>query len=130
MVNGDTASFTYGQNGAYQVTLTITNGCGSVDSTFTVNVQRISITESALGRSLKVFPNPNNGDFNVSFLLDANEQVDIRVLNPAGQIILSENLGNIDQYDGNINLSHAAKGMYILQIETSQGVINRRVTIQ
>ncbi|MCT4623743.1 MAG: PKD domain-containing protein, partial [Schleiferiaceae bacterium] len=130
MVNGDTASFTYGQNGAYQVTLTITNGCGSVDSTFTVNVQGISIAESALGRSLKVFPNPNNGDFNVSFLLDANEQVDIRVLNPAGQIILSENLGNIDQYDGNINLSHAAKGMYILQIETSQGVINRRVTIQ
>jgi PKD repeat protein len=126
----DTASFTYGQNGAYQVTLTVTNGCGTADTTFTVNVQGISIEETTLARSLNVFPNPNNGDFNVSFLLDANEQVDIRVLNPAGQIIMSENLGKIDKYEGNINLSNVAKGLYILQIETSQGVVNRRVTIQ
>jgi hypothetical protein len=51
-------------------------------------------------------------------------------LNPAGQVILKDNLGNIDRYDGSIDLSAQAKGMYILQIETSNGTINRRVTIQ
>ncbi len=130
MATGDTASYVYVTNGSFPVTLTVTNGCGSVDSTFTVVVQGISVEESALGRSLNVFPNPNDGNFNVSFTLDANEKVELRVLSAAGQIVLVESLGSVDRYDGSIDLSAKAKGMYILQIETSQGVINRRVTIQ
>lgn len=130
MATGDTASFTYAANGTFPVTLTVTNGCGSVDSTFNVIVQGISIEETALGRSLKIFPNPNDGNFNVNFTLETSENVELRVLNPAGQIILNEKLGSIDKYDGSIDLSNKAKGMYILQIETASGTINRRVTIQ
>jgi len=130
MATGDTASFVYAANGSFPVTLTVTNGCGSVDSTFTVVVQGISIEETSLGRSLNVFPNPNDGNFNVSFELDANEKVELRILNAAGQIVFTESLGSVDRYDGSIDLSAKAKGMYVLQIETSSGTINRRVTIQ
>ena len=130
MATGDSAVFFYASNGSFPVTLTVTNGCGSVDTTFNVIVQGISVEESALGRSLQVFPNPNDGNFNVSFVLDANEKVELRVLNAAGQIVLKESLGSVDRYDASIDLSAKAKGMYILQIETSQGIINRKVTIQ
>ena len=130
MATGATSSFTYAANGSFPVTLTVTNGCGSVDSTFTVNVQGISIEETALGQSLSIFPNPNDGNFNVSFTLESSENVELRVLNSAGQIVMKENLGNLDKYDGNIDLSAKAKGMYILQIETTSGTVNRRVTIQ
>ena len=130
MGTGVNATFTYAANGTFPVTLTVTNGCGSVDSTFNVIVQGISIEESALGQSLSIFPNPSDGNFNLSFTLESSENVELRVLNSAGQIILKNNLGSIDKYDGSIDLSNQAKGMYILQIETSNGTVNRRVTIQ
>ena len=59
------------------------------------------------------------------------QNLNIKVLNVLGEDVFVEYL---DQFSGKyvqqVNLSDKAKGIYLLEIETNQGVINKKLILQ
>jgi PKD repeat protein len=125
------ATYTYTMNQTYSVTLTLTNGCGTVDSTFDVTVTGIGINETALAKSLNIYPNPTNGAFTVRFALEKREAVNVTVLDPIGRIIERKDLGTVEgATEIAFDLSDEASGVYMVQITTDSGVITKRITVR
>lgn len=125
------ATFTYNMNTTYSVTLTLTNGCGTVDSTFDVTVTGIGIVETDLSRSLNIYPNPTNGAFTVSFALEKREDVRIAILDAVGRIVEQKDLGKVEgPTEVAFDLSNEASGVYMVQITSDSGVITKRITVR
>jgi len=52
-------------------------------------------------------------------------------MNVIGEELISDNLEQfIGEYTKQINLSENAKGIYFLEIETNDGVINKKLILQ
>ena len=81
--------------------------------------------------NLTIFPNPSRDVFNVSFTSEYAQDLKVRILNIIGEELINEDLQQfIGQYTKQINLSNNAKGIYFLEIETNDGVINKKLILQ
>ncbi len=81
--------------------------------------------------NLDVYPNPSRDVFNITFTSETVQDLRVRVLNVVGEEIISEDLQQyIGEYTKQIDLTFNAKGIYFLEIETSNGVINKKLILQ
>ena len=81
--------------------------------------------------NLDVYPNPSRDVFNISFTSEQQQDLRVRVLNVVGEEILLDNLKEfIGEYLKEIDLSTYSKGIYFLEIETSSGVVNKKLVLQ
>lgn len=65
----------------------------------------------------ELFPNPNNGKFNVNFDLKKKGDTEIRVVDVKGREMYFETLKNFKgNYSNEIELGEVAKGIYFLQV--------------
>jgi PKD repeat protein len=121
------------QNGnTYTVCLlTIDTVCNTTDTICKTVVATVGIEEGLLGQSLSIYPNPNTGNFRVSFMVEGVKKANINVVNPMGQVVYTHTPGNISgEFKHDIDLGRMAAGVYIVQITTDDGIISRRVTVQ
>ena len=69
--------------------------------------------------------------FNISFTSETIQDLKVRVLNVVGEVIISEDLDQfIGEYTKQINLHENTKGIYFLETETNEGVINKKLILQ
>jgi hypothetical protein len=81
--------------------------------------------------NLSIYPNPSRDVFNISFTSEEIQNLKVRVLNLIGEELVSDNLEQfIGEYSKQIDLSNNAKGIYFLEIETNDGVINKKLILQ
>jgi PKD repeat protein len=83
----------------------------------------------SLDKSINVYPNPNNGKFNVSILLPASEKVSIRVVNALGAVVQTVNEGTLGNGIFSIDLSGQASGVYLLQVTAGDKSTIKRVIV-
>lgn len=123
-VNGGVAPYTYSwdngttfpnafslSSGDYTVTVTDANGCTGT-ATFTVDSQ-LGVG-SSMEDGLSVYPNP----FNTSFSINYSGTYTWTVYDVAGKLIERGNSNGQEQ----INLSNVNGGVYILKVETTEGL--------
>ena len=80
--------------------------------------------------NLEVYPNPSKDVFNVTFTSEQVQNLKVKVLNVVGEELISDNLEQfIGEYTKQIDLSNNAKGIYFLEIETNNGVINKKLML-
>jgi len=81
--------------------------------------------------NLDIYPNPSRDIFNISFTSEDKQDLRVRIMNVIGEELINENLEQfIGEYTKQINLSDNAKGIYFLEIETNDGVINKKLILQ
>jgi len=81
--------------------------------------------------NLDIYPNPSRDIFNISFTSEDKQNLRVRIMNVIGEELINENLEQfIGEYTKQINLSDNAKGIYFLEIETNDGVINKKMILQ
>ena len=81
--------------------------------------------------NLDVYPNPSRDVFNISFTSEEIQDLRVRVLNVVGEEIVVENLQQfVGEYVKQVDLNTYSKGIYFLEIETQQGVVNKKLTLQ
>ncbi|MDB4126938.1 T9SS type A sorting domain-containing protein, partial [Flavobacteriales bacterium] len=69
--------------------------------------------------------------FNVSFISEYVQNLEVRVLNIVGAVIYTENLEQfIGEYTKAIELATYTKGVYFLEITTNNGVVNKKLILQ
>jgi hypothetical protein len=80
---------------------------------------------------LNIYPNPSRDVFNVSFTSEDVQDLKVRILNVIGEELINEELQQfVGEYTKQIDLSNNAKGIYFLEIETNDGVINKKLILQ
>lgn len=79
--------------------------------------------------SVNVYPNPNNGEFNIDMKLDKPTDIKIRVLNIIGQEILNQSISNTMNNTYSINLKNQTNGIYFVEIMVDKNPIIKKINI-
>jgi hypothetical protein len=119
-------TYTPTANGVYTVKV-IANGCTSSASAGTT-ISGLGIEELDV-YALSIYPNPSNGDFNVSFNTSVTEKYTLKVYDQAGKLVFDTQIENQSgTYVKQVQLGKVASGIYNVSlsngaIETSRKVI-------
>ena len=79
---------------------------------------------------LSVYPNPSRDIFNVNFISDEIQDLQIRIINVLGNVIYVEDKHQfVGEYVKQIDINKYGKGIYFLEIETDNGIINKKIVL-
>ncbi len=125
-------SHTFTSDGTYNVVLSGDLGnCSGTDTIVVIvgNGGPTSIENFKLENAINVFPNPNNGNFNLTIKLPYYQDVEYRIVDAIGKYIDGNRLQNILNSNLPLDLSQNSKGIYYLTIKTELGEITRQISI-
>ncbi|WP_417602223.1 T9SS type A sorting domain-containing protein [Owenweeksia hongkongensis] len=118
-------------NGSFTVKLTVTNACGSTDDTTVVINTNIGLNDLAIGQHLKVYPNPNNGEFTVEVKLVSAQNNQLVITDMSGKEVYRKEIEDANgAYAETLSLKYLPKGVYMLNLETRDGKLVRRLVIE
>lgn len=124
-------SHVYSDIGTYDVSVTITNDCGTDSYSETINIQPNSIVDAAFDNSITLFPNPNDGQFTVIVDSEKRETIQFSLYNIVGQHISTSYIQKMGTtLNHSLSYDNLAKGTYLLQIRGSEAVTARRIVVE
>jgi hypothetical protein len=113
------AQFTASVNGSYAVIVTSLQGCEDVSDCIDINsvgLDQINISD------INVFPNPTNGEVNVT--MPENMNVDVQIFDAQGKLVSEQmNVTN----NGKLNISNVTPGVYMVRLTAENAVQTFRV---
>ena len=113
------AQFTATANGSYAVIVTSLQGCEDVSDCIDINsvgLDQINISD------MNVFPNPTNGEVNVT--MPENLMVDVQIFDAQGKLVAEQmNVTN----NGKLNISNVTPGVYMVRLTAENAVQTFRV---
>jgi PKD repeat protein len=81
-------------------------------------------------KSLDIYPNPNNGQFTVSFNIEKYDNYTVKIANTIGQSVYEETLNNFNgKYEKNMDITTYGKGVYMLSITNSKNETVKKVMV-
>jgi len=109
--------YTATATGDYKVE--VTNGSGCSTPSTTIHIIITGISELNGNNDIRIYPNPNNGMFSLSYYSEKNQSLKIELINTIGQVIYSKQLtvtsgANILS----MQLESAASGVYFIRIQS------------
>lgn len=83
--------------------------------------QTVTLSTENFGLAdFKIYPNPNNGNFNVQFASNSGNAVQISVTDIRGRQIFTKEYQNTGMFDQNLNLSNVQSGMYMVTVQDGE----------
>jgi len=123
----------YAADGAYSVRLTVQNMCGARILDKEITIKTVAAQEPARRSSFRLFPNPNNGHFNIEIGdLAAGGEVEFLLFGLDGRLLRRETAAPAN--DGTLvrrfDCSDLPTGIYLLRVRTGAGAVAMKVTVQ
>jgi len=124
-------SHTYAAFGSYLVELTAVNSCGSNIYQDSLKLTNIGIYENSIDAQLILWPNPNNGKFEIK-INNINTDFQLSLYNENGRLLINENynFNGLNMFNKVYNQHEFSKGIYFLKIQFNEGIISRKIVIQ
>lgn len=121
-------SYTPTANGVYTVKVT-TNGCTSGASAGTT-ISGLGIEELNV-YALTIYPNPSNGEFNVSFNASVTEKYTLKVYDEAGKLVYDAQIENQNgTFVKQVELGKVASGIYNVSLSNGSVESNRKIIVK
>jgi hypothetical protein len=81
--------------------------------------------------SFSIYPNPSVVSANVAFSLDRSDRIVLKISDLAGRTIYSTDLGVLQKgsHQSRIGMENIPAGIYMLNIESSNGVVGKKLVI-
>ncbi|MGB0403497.1 MAG: T9SS type A sorting domain-containing protein [Salibacteraceae bacterium] len=115
-------------NGVYQVIIFDGNGCRA--SSDPSNFNSVGLDEMSFIESLKLYPNPTNGDLTMDLSLVESKEIDIVIMNLNGQIVHQENIKPMElEITRRFDLNDLSNGIYQFELRTNDSSYSERITI-
>lgn len=119
----------YKIDGNYNVKLTVSNACGSDDTTVLIEILNLSV-EDQFGETLHIYPNPAHDQV---YILARDMNTELQKIDLFDAMGRRVNLTTKALPQGvnilNLDVSGLSPGMYMLQITTSEGSALRKLSI-
>ena len=133
--DGSTNAFLLiGPDSTTTYSVTISDNCSpDVSDSIKVEVEIcLSIPQTTdLLNTLRMYPNPNTGLFNLAFDLERRQDVNIEIFSVTGRLVFQQSL---HQHHGafkqTLEMNNHVPGIYMLHIVLDKGVINRKLVIK
>ena len=117
-------------NGDYWVIVMDANECISDTTYFTVDWIHTSVEDFNIDR-LNIYPNPSRDVFNIEFSSLVSQDLQIRIISSVGDVVFIEDLQNYNgEYKKQISLEKYSKAIYFLEIQTDDGIVNKKLILQ
>jgi PKD repeat protein/photosystem II stability/assembly factor-like uncharacterized protein len=98
--------------------------------TVTDTCEITGINEAGALSNLSISPNPNNGLFILSFESKTKDNSRITINNMLGQVVYEETIGTYTgRFNREFDLRNLGKGMYLLNIQSGNSLLSRKITI-
>jgi hypothetical protein len=95
------------------------------------SVDNVGIHEEAAVKDLEVYPNPASENIHVSFQVEKESSVMIRLVTLTGQVVYAEEHKEFSGiYNQEVNVSALTAGMYFMEIKTSTGTSSKKIMIR
>ncbi len=92
--------------------------------------QTTSIFDGEIISDLLIYPNPTNSILNINFFNNRVNDVTIKVINSIGEVVYMSSLDDhYGKYDNKIDLSEYSKGLYVLEINTTENTIIKKISL-
>lgn len=115
------------QNGDYGVVVGNANGCESG-----VNISNVIIGVEYLtsGKIIDVYPNPSNGNFEITFDAVSSDMIVVTVIDKVGKIVFEKEV-QVNSGSNKIKVSeyNFSSGIYLLKLSNDKGVVSKRLVI-
>lgn len=92
--------------------------------------EQLSIDDNQFAQNIKIYPNPNNGTFNLKLSATSGENIDIKLFDIRGRKIYSENLEGQNEIDKIISVNNLNTGMYLLKVNDGNREATKKIIIQ
>lgn len=116
-------------NGTYTVIVT-TGGCSSASSAPVV-ITSVGITEAVNNPyGLLIYPNPNDGNFTISFNSSERANYKVEIVNSLGQLIFKEELKDFNgHYSKKMSVVEYGQGIYTISLTNSRNETVKKVVV-
>ncbi|WP_298155910.1 reprolysin-like metallopeptidase [Flavobacterium sp.] len=109
------------------------SGDGGTLNSWSINICTVEIPLGIEGNTLfnfAVYPNPNNGSFNVQSDKLTSDKVDMTVYDIRGRVIFQKDYNGSANFNENIQLNNAEAGIYLLSVSDGQNKEVKRIVVQ
>ena len=79
--------------------------------------------------NINIYPNPSFGIFNIEFNKVFDNNLNIRIVNSLGNVVVSEDL-KAGQRIKEFNLSEFSKGIYLIELQTEIGIYKKKIILK
>ena len=112
-------------NSTYFVTITDANACTTVDS---INIVISNTDNIENGLAFDLYPNPNDGSFNINLDFGSIEKFNINITNVLGQTLIEKSF-ETDKIQIPIRISQQASGVYFVNIQANDRIYTKKFTL-
>lgn len=116
------SSFSPTVNGTYAVVVNSTAGCTDTSNCAVVN--SLGLDELALDALIKVYPNPTVNWVHV--VSNGSQILNYSVIDKNGRVIIAKSVDE-NETELDLSLESISEGMYILEVQTSEGIVFKRI---
>ena len=88
----------------------------------------LSVEENELD-NLSIYPNPNNGEFNIGFNSKSGNDITIEVYDIRGRAIFTNVYNNTSRFEEVIRLNNAQSGVYLLTIADGSQKVTKKIIV-
>lgn len=119
--------FTYPFDGFYNVTLIVSNGCGSDTITTLIEVLKLNVYNISGMTGFKIYPNPVDNHIFIENNLKSNESTLVSILDAQGKIIYQEQFQTLNNQIKTIDFSAFSSGIYFIMLQNNQGKLSGKI---
>ncbi len=110
-------------------TYTDANGCTGTAGVTIVVSECTGITENNSGSLMTLYPNPNNGQFNIVFAADVADVI-VEITDVEGRTVQTQQLNSVVAGTNNIiSMENAANGFYIVKVIANGSSTTQRISV-
>ncbi len=121
------ASYTYNGTNKYCVTMVAKNAADcECSKTKCFQLSTDIISAESMNNALSVYPNPNNGLFNITLSSDNSTEMTVQIFNILGELVKTiENA----QLTTSVDLSECATGVYVIKVVAGNQIATKKISI-
>lgn len=111
------------------------NNTGALLNTLTIQLCHsemvpVLATESFGLENFSIYPNPNNGNFNVQFTSNSSNEIKIGVHDLRGRLVFANDYQNTGTFKQNLQLNNVQAGIYIVTVQDGDRKETKKIVVE
>ncbi len=109
-------------------------GDGGAITSWSLNICNVSEVPLSVDdntfQNFILYPNPNKGNFTISFNSDNSEKINVRVFDIGGRSVFNKEYQNNGLFNENMHLDNLQSGVYLVKVQNGNKQLTKKIIIE